>query len=79
MVVAKKKPTKRRTTTRRKKSAGFNFYCYRVAHGMTLAFFPTREEGLEFASFHEFPDESVRRVAVKSNEDLAKILREHTI
>ena len=81
MPVAKKvvKTRRKRTTTRRKKAAGFNVYCYRVSSGMTLNFFALRADALAFERDHELPEGSTRKITVSSNEELTKILREHTI
>jgi len=79
---ATKTPVRRKKSTRKKAvPAGAMFYCYRVTDHFTLLFYATREEALvKQRELRETGSESeVQRVTVKSNDDLAKLLRDHTV
>lgn len=79
LVSSKKAPTKKRRTATKKKE--LEFHCYRVTDMMTLHFLATRTEALTVQKELKDNDQDahLQRITIKSHEDLAKVLREHTV
>ena len=69
---------KSKDVRRKKKASTPSFSCYRVVEEFSVYYFGTSTEAKDFIAASGM-DGSPKKITVKSNEELAKLLRENTL
>ena len=69
---------KSKSIRRKKKASAPSFSCYRVVEGFSVHYFTTSTDAKSFIAASGM-EGSPKKITVKSNEELAKLLRENTL